>query len=172
MILCDTEILTLIKRGVICDADLGLVNPASLDVRLGPNLMIESAATTDMVPISIKRASQSDPYELVPGQFVLAETIELFNMPDYLSAQFALKSSRAREGLQHMLAGWIDPGFYGSRLTLELKNVRQLHRIPVWPGMRIGQIVFMQMTHKPVVSYRECGHYNGLMSVSPSLVAA
>jgi dCTP deaminase len=113
MILCDTEILTLIKRGVICDADLGLVNPASLDVRLGPNLMIESAATPDMVPISIKRASQSDPYELVPGQFVLAETIELFNMPDHLSAQFALKSSRAGKGCSICLRAGSTQGFMG-----------------------------------------------------------
>jgi dCTP deaminase len=170
-VLCDSEILRLLKSGVLEGADPRLVNPASIDVRLGPNLMIESAENAEMRPLSIAMATAERPYELVPGQFVLAELVERFNMPNHLAAQFALKSSRAREGLGHLLAGWIDPGFSGT-LTLELKNERQLQRIPLWPGMRIGQIIFEEMRSTPLVSYRECGHYNGLKAVSPSLVAA
>ena len=172
MILCDSEILELCKRGAIQDYDPRLINPASLDVRLGSRIMIESAASPEMAPLSIERATPERPYELVPGQFVLAETWEVFNMPEHVAGQFALKSSRAREGLGHMLAGWIDPGFNNSRLTLELKNERQLQRIPLWPGMRIGQIVFHKMSQLALVSYRETGHYNGLLHVAPSLVAA
>lgn len=134
--------------------------------------MIESAASPEMVPLSIERATAERPYELVPGQFVLAETVEIFNMPEHVAGQFALKSSRAREGLGHMLAGWIDPGFNNSRLTLELKNERQLQRIPLWPGMRIGQIVFHKMSQLALVSYREVGNYNSCLHVAPSLVAA
>jgi dCTP deaminase len=171
-ILCDSEILDLIKREVIEWGDPRLVNPASLDVRLGPNLMIESAEGMEMRPLSIAAATAAKPYELVPGQFVLAETLETFHMPENLAAQFALKSSRAREGLEHLLAGWIDPGFSGSKLTLELKNARQLQRIPLWPGMRIGQIVFMEMRSRPLVSYSVVGHYNHMPQVSPSRVAA
>jgi dCTP deaminase len=172
MILCDSDILRLCKSGAIDDYDLMLVNPASLDVRLGPNIMIESSQSNELVPLSIAGATASQPYELVPGQFILAETMEVFHMPESVAGQFALKSSRAREGLEHLLAGWIDPGFGGSRLTLELKNARQLQRIGIWPGMRIGQIVFMRMTKNPLVSYREVGHYCGHMGVVPSLVAA
>jgi dCTP deaminase len=171
-VLSDCEILDLLKSGVIEGSDPRLVNPASLDVRLGPNLMIESVEGMDMLPLSIAKATAEKPYELVPGQFVLAETLETFHMPEDLAAQFALKSSRAREGLEHLLAGWIDPGFGGSKLTLELKNARQLQRIPLWPGMRIGQIVFMQMRRRPLVSYSVVGHYNGQSAVAPSLVAA
>jgi dCTP deaminase len=98
--------------------------------------------------------------------------VEIFNMPEHVAGQFALKSSRAREGLGHMLAGWIDPGFNNSRLTLELKNERQLQRIPLWPGMRIGQIVFHKMSQLALVSYREVGNYNSCLHVAPSLVAA
>ena len=134
--------------------------------------MIESAESPEMVPLSIERATAERPYELVPGQFVLAETVEIFNMPEHVAGQFALKSSRAREGLGHMLAGWIDPGFNNSRLTLELKNERQLQRIPLWPGMRIGQIVFHKMSQLALVSYREVGNYNSCLHVAPSLVAA
>ena len=171
-ILCDSEILDLCKRGGIKDSDPKLVNPASLDVRLGSLIMIESAESMDLVPLSIDRATPEKPYELVPGQFVLAETMERFDLPERVAGQFALKSSRAREGLEHLLAGWIDPGFNGSRLTLELKNARQLQRIPLWPGMRIGQIVFMRMSDKPLVSYREVGNYNNCLHVTPSIVAA
>lgn len=172
MILEDAAILALIKQGAIKRVDPRLVNPASLDVRLGTNLLIESAESPDMVPLSIRRCTEQDPYWLVPGQFVLAETMEVFNMPEHVAAQFALKSSRAREGLEHLLAGWIDPGFSDSVLTLELKNARQLHKLPLWPGMRIGQIVFMQMLHRPLVSYREVGHYCGYDRVVGSLTAA
>jgi dCTP deaminase len=172
LILEDASILALIKAGAIENADLELVNPASLDVRLGPNLLIESAESLELVPLSIAHHSPVNPYWLVPGQFVLAETMEVFNMPESVAGQFALKSSRAREGLEHLLAGWIDPGFSGSVLTLELKNARQLHRLPVWPGMRIGQIVFMQMLHKPLVSYVVTGSYNGFDRVVGSLTAA
>jgi dCTP deaminase len=172
LILDDASILALLKTGAIQGGDPRLVNPASLDVRLGPNLLIESAESHDLVPLSIQQNSRENPYWLVPGQFVLAETMETFHMPDHVAGQFALKSSRAREGLEHLLAGWIDPGFSGSVLTLELKNARQLQKLPLWPGMRIGQIVFMRMTKAPLVSYRESGHYNGLASVIGSLVAA
>jgi dCTP deaminase len=172
MILCDSEILELCKRGAIQGYEPALINPASLDVRLGSLIMIESAVSPEMVPLSIEKATAERPYELVPGQFALAETMEVFNLPEFVAAQFALKSSRAREGLGHMLAGWIDPGFCGSRLTLELKNERQLHRIPLWPGMKIGQIVFHKMSARPLVSYREVGNYNHKEHVTPSLVAA
>jgi deoxycytidine triphosphate deaminase len=45
-------------------------------------------------------------------------------------------------------------------LTLELKNVRQLHAVPIWPGMRIGQLKFQQMDALPRHSYEETGRYN------------
>jgi dCTP deaminase len=172
VILSDIEILELCKRGAIKGYDPQLINPASLDVRLGSRIMIESAVGPDLVPLSIAQATAEKPYELVPGQFVLAETEEVFDMPEHVAGMFALKSSRAREGLGHLLAGWIDPGFTGSRLTLELKNERQLQRIPLWPGMKIGQIVFIKMSQRPCVSYAEIGNYNRQLHVVQSLVAA
>jgi dCTP deaminase len=89
-------------------------------------------------------------------------------MPDDVCGQFALKSSLARAGFEHLMAGWIDPGFNSSVLTLEIKNARQYHAIPMWPGMRIGQIIFMRMASKPDVSYRDCGRYNSDKTVQES----
>ena len=67
-----------------------------------------------------------------------------------------------------MLAGFADPGFYGSVMTLELHNSRQLHPVPIWPGMKIGQMVFHLMSQPPALSYAVTGRYNGDATVQGS----
>ena len=149
---------------------LDLLNPASLDLRLGPNIMVEVADQQELVRMDISERNEDDPYMLKPGEFCLAETLEMFNLPDNVSAQFVLKSSRARSGLNHLLAGWCDPGWHGSKLTLELKNERRFHDIPLYPNLKIGQVVFHRMDEVPVNSYRSVGHYNGHLTVMPDIV--
>ena len=149
---------------------LDLLNPASLDVRLGFNLMIEVADTPDLQRIDISDRTEDNPYMLQPGEFCLAETVETFNLPDTIAATFLLKSSRARGGLDHCMAGFADPGWHNSKLTLELKNVRRFHDIPLYPNLKIGQMVFHYMSEVPVRSYRETGHYNNHLTVMPSIV--
>lgn len=161
MILADFEIKDLAERGMVTPFDETLLNPASLDIRLGAALLVEQDDEYDLIGANIKTCTRRKPFWLQPGQFVLAHTVETFEIPDDICGQFALKSTLARAGFEHLLAGWIDPGWHGSSLTLELKNARERQAIPMWPGMRIGQIVFMRMSQRPEVSYRECGRYNG-----------
>ena len=104
---------------------------------------------------------------LQPHEFVLAETLEEFKLPDCIAGQLALKSSRAREGIEHLLAGYIDPGYSG-RLTLELQNARSMHPVALWPGMRIAQIVFHRMTMLPSKDYSHTGRYQGDKAVQGS----
>jgi dCTP deaminase len=167
MRLPDSEIRQLCEVGMVDPFDASLVNPASLDVRLGDALLIESAESREMVRCPFRVHTEQDPFLLVPGQFVLAPTLEFVRVPEDCSAQFVLKSSRAREGIQHLLAGYLDPGFHGV-ITLELKNVRQLHSVPIWPGMKIGQLVFTRMESRPERSYAETGRYHGDTSVMQS----
>lgn len=167
-VLADWQIAELCLAGMVIPYDPEMLNPASIDVRLGDTLLIESAERPEMVRYPLSQHTMENPYLLVPSQFVLGQTLESFNVPDNLNGQFILKSSRAREGLEHLLAGYIDPGFHGSVLTLELKNARQLHAIPLWPGMRIGQIVFTQMSEVPSLSYRQTGRYNNDPTVMES----
>lgn len=169
-VLCDSEIADLCVGGMVKPFDRSMINPASLDLRLGDRIMIESAQSSAMITMDLRNmgACEADPYLLVPGQFILAETVEVFNLPHMVAGQFMLKSSRAREGLQHLLAGWCDPGWCGSRLTLELKNIRQLHPISLWPGMRIGQMKFQWMSKRPAAGYELTGRYNGDMCVTGS----
>lgn len=167
-ILCDVEIQQYINEGMVKNHEPELINPASLDLRLGNLIMLESVASHKMIPLDISRYSVEHPYELVPGQFVLAQTMELFNMPEDLAGLFFLKSSRAREGYENLHAGYADPGWHGSTLTLELKNARQLQSLPIYPGLKIGQMVFFKMSAKPELSYAVTGHYNNDALVSPS----
>lgn len=169
MILADWEIRALCEgQGMVEGFDPSLVNPASLDVRLGEWLRVEQRFGRKMGIVCIGNATQERPYWLRPGHFVLAETMEVFHLPEHIAAQFVLKSSRAREGLEHLLAGYCDPGWHGSRLTMELHNSRRLHSVPLWPGMKIGQMVFHRMSSRPLRSYAETGRYNNDATVQES----
>lgn len=171
MILHDREIRQLCERDrMIVPFTPEQLNPASYDLLLGNEIMIETAISNgpDMVRLDITDYTQEKPYWLKPGQWILAETWETFNMPDDVAGLFFLKSSRAREGLEHMHAGFADPQWNGSKLTLELCNARQLRARAIWPGMKIGQMVFFLMTGVPDISYAEIGHYNNQPRVMPS----
>ena len=169
-VLCDWEIRARCEKSeMVVPFNLELLNPASLDVLLGDHLMVESIYSPELVRVDISHRTEDDPFMLQSGEFCLAETLELFNLPNDISCQFVLKSSRARSGLNHLFSGWCDPGWHGSRLTLELKNERLHHALPLYPGLKIGQMVFHHMSNVPLRSYAETGHYNNHLRVMPSV---
>ena len=170
-VLCDWEIRLLLScSNLVSPVSYDCINPASLDVRIGEKVMVEVDGDDSLHTIDISQYTKHKPFELCPNQFCLTETLETFNLPESISAQFVLKSSRAREGYQHALAGWCDPGWHGSKPTLELKNNKQFSRLPLYPGLRIGQMVFHSMSQIPVKSYSEVGNYNNHDRVMPSVV--
>jgi deoxycytidine triphosphate deaminase len=79
-------------------------------------------------------------------------------------------SSLGRLGLLiHSTAGFIDPGWDG-HVTLELSNVANLP-ITIYPGMKIGQISFMQMTEPASTPYGASqigSKYKGQKGPTPS----
>jgi deoxycytidine triphosphate deaminase len=79
-------------------------------------------------------------------------------------------SSLGRLGLLiHSTAGFVDAGWDG-HLTLELSNVANLP-IAIYPGMRIGQISFLQMTtsaENPYGSGAAKSKYQGQRGPTPS----
>jgi len=167
LILPDHQIHALCEQGMVSPYDRDLCNPCSLDVRLGSTLLIESAQSPELVRYPLEGHTQDRPYWMSPGQFVLSGTLEYVRIPETICAQFALKSSRAREGIEHLLAGWIDSGFWGV-ITLELHNSRQLHPVALWPGMRIGQLVFSRLASTPERSYAVTGRYHQAQGVEAS----
>ena len=138
-----------------------MVNPASLDVTLGPIIKVETPDGFKALDIS------RDPYLMGPGEFVLAHTAERVRIPGNLECTFQLKSSRGREGYEHALAGYIDPGFHG-RITLELSNIRRFKDLPLRAGMRIGQLRFMKLDQIPMRTYAVTGRYHGDDTVQES----
>ena len=168
VVLCDTTLRRLCAEGMLEDYEEKRIGPASIDLRLGPTILVEYPQTSELVKKSIVGSDPHAPHWLMPMEFILGHTIERFHIPDSYCAQFILRSSCARRGLQHLQAGFIDPGFNNSVLTLELKNVRRVHPVAIWEGMPIGQLVVMRMDSEPERSYREVGRYNNYPSVQPS----
>jgi dCTP deaminase len=169
VLLTDYDIRSLCQnRQMVTPYNEELLNPASIDLTLGGTILVEVEHTPELQPLDISHCTQANPYYVAPSEFFLAETSEVFNLPDFVGAQFVLKSSRAREGWDHAEAGWCDPGWNGSRLTMELKNSRRYHSLPIWPGMKIGQMKFILATGSVERSYAETGRYNSDLGVTAS----
>lgn len=155
MLLSDHDILTGLDSGRIGldPLDRDMVQPSSVDVRLDrffrvfenhryPN--IDPAEEQPELTREIDVAGD-EPFVLHPGEFVLASTYEVVTLGTDVAARLEGKSSLGRLGLlTHSTAGFIDPGFSG-HVTLELSNVATLP-IKLWPGMKIGQLCFFQLT--------------------------
>ena len=162
MVLSDQAIRRLIEAGRIGidPYDAGLMQPSSLDVRVDRlfrvfrnsrypfiDVKAEQEELTELVEVD-----GAEPFILHPGEFVLGSTLERVTLPDDLVARLEGKSSLGRLGLLiHSTAGFIDPGFDG-HVTLELSNVANLP-ITIYPGMKIGQVSFMQMTEPATTPY-------------------
>lgn len=176
MLLSYNELHELIESGVI-DADPENVNGTSIDVRLDRTILVEmEKKEIGIVDPSLKQSHETvmiempdSGYLMLPGQCVLASTVETFNLPEDLSCEFKLKSSMARVFLENMLATWGDPWWSNSKMTLELKNELQHNAILIKPNMKIGQMIFYRS--KPVPedrSYKVRGRYNNTTTVTAS----
>lgn len=204
--LVDHEIKTLCENGFISPYDPELVNPSSLDIRVGYTAMkdrgwgvfdglrrwlvkyiresekspylhsnlfsgflfwlIDNHVNPYFKSIQFADYTKDNPYWLKPGECLLVGTLEKFDIPDDVAVELKLKSSRAREGLSHALAGHFDNGFNGVG-TLEIHNISKWHSIPIYPQLRIGQVI-LHRTATPEKSYRE-GRYAGHDGVVSSL---
>ena len=157
MILSDRTIREQLDSGRIVIEPLGpnSLQPSSVDLRLDRFFRVFKNHTMGHIDVKqnleeltelVEVADDSDePFILHPGEFVLGSTLERVAVPDDLVARLEGKSSLGRLGLLiHSTAGFVDAGFDG-QLTLELSNVANLP-ITLYPGMKIGQISFQQMT--------------------------
>lgn len=181
MILSYHDLIVLMKQGVIEGSNEKHVNGTSVDVHLGGEFLEEAQAELGLIHLDMaerqplrttkRKLGMGSGIFLDPGEFCLAHTIEKFNLPDNISAEFKLKSSIARQGLNQLTAVWCDPGWNGSALTLELSNVTKYHRLHLTVGMPIGQMIFHQHAFVPdEASYRAKGRYNhdaGVSGVKP-----
>ena len=158
--------------------DPASVQPSSVDVRLDHRFLVFRNHTRGLIDVKEDltdltepvEASDDNPFILHPGEFVLGSTLERIALPDDLVARLEGKSSLGRLGLLiHSTAGFIDAGWDG-QITLELSNVASLP-ITLYPGMKVGQVSFMQMTtvaENPYGSGAIGSKYQGQVGPRPS----
>lgn len=166
MILCDREIRNLcISKNMVTPFREKYLNANSLDLTVGFDFKLLASGNI-FVPVNLSEYTKQNPYYLERNDRGLVATREVFNMPGDICGEFKLKSSRGREFYQHMLSGWVDSGYSNSTLTLEIKN-ESYGRLPIYPGFRIGQIVFLRSS-KPDLSYKKTGRYNNCKEATAS----
>lgn len=171
MILSDKTILEMIEEGTLKISPLeeGQVQPASVDIRLGNTFSIVEDSPSGIITLEneIKyKTITTDTYILLPNQFVLATTMEYFDLPNDLTAFVEGRSSLGRMGLFIQNAGWVDPGFKGE-ITLELYNANRC-AIELKAGRRVGQLVFAKMDGEALNPYN--GKYQGQTGATGSRV--
>tara|TARA_Y100000310_G_C20703029_1_gene831861 strand:- start:11945 stop:12520 length:576 start_codon:yes stop_codon:yes gene_type:complete len=169
MILSDVDITKAVKEGdiIINDFDKKRLQPASYDILLGKNFIVNDASSTQFIDpekkiyaktheVCIEKGKE---FVLHPGVSVLGVSEDYFGSDKYLISLNG-KSSLARIGLLvHNTAGLINPGHF-LNITLELCN---LNNVPIVlrPGMEIAQLTFSMMSNPPSASYKHIGRYAG-----------
>ena len=176
-VLCDGTIRRLVDEGtiVIEQVDPELVQPASVDLRLGSSFRVFHNHRTSAIdlrepPTNLTEEVTGEMFVIHPGEFVLGVTEEYVELPDDIVARIEGKSSLGRLGLiVHATAGFVDPGFKGT-LTLEITN---LTRVPIklYPGLLIAQLSFMSLdapAERPYGSAELGSHYQGQTAATES----
>jgi dCTP deaminase len=171
MILSDKTIMKMLENNTlkISPIEKEQIQPASVDVRLGNTFCIVEDSSSGIITLETAvqyKTIKTDTYVLLPGQFVLATTMEYFVLPDNLTAFVEGRSSLGRMGLFIQNAGWVDPGFKGE-ITLELFNANRC-AIELKAGRRIGQLVFAEMDDTALNPYN--GKYQGQKGATGSKV--
>jgi dCTP deaminase len=176
-VLSDGTIRRLVDEGriVIDPWDPELVQPASVDLRLGDSFRVFHNHRTPAIdlrepPTNLTEEVTAEMFVIHPGEFVLGVTREYVELPADIVARIEGKSSLGRLGLiVHATAGFVDPGFRGT-LTLEITN---LTRVPIklYPGLLIAQLSFMTLdapAERPYGSEALGSHYQGQTTATES----
>lgn len=179
MILSDLSLREQIAAGriVIEPFDENCVQPSSIDVKIDNLFRVFRNHTSGVIDVKkeqdlteLVEIEDGGVFMLHPGEFVLGSTLERIAVPDDLVSRIEGKSSLGRLGLIiHSTAGFIDAGFDG-HITLELTNIATLP-ITLYPGMKIGQVSFMQMTtpaQNPYGKGARGSKYQGQRGPTPS----
>ncbi len=180
MVLSDRSIREAIADGRIIIDPLGddCIQPSSVDLHIDQYFRVFRNHSYPVIDVREPQENLTElidvgtdrPMILHPGEFMLGSTHERVAIPDDIVARLEGKSSLGRLGLViHSTAGFIDAGWDG-HITLELANIANLP-ITLYPGMKIGQISFFQMTTPAERPYGAAGlgsKYRGQRGPTPS----
>jgi dCTP deaminase len=155
MVLSDGQIKEKINSGriVIEPFDESCIQPASYDLHLAHQFKIYRSHANEIIDprcgvdgmMEDIVLGDGESFILHPGSFALGLIDEKTGVDSKHIGRLEGKSSLARLGLIiHTTAGYLDPG-NNLRLTLELFNASPLP-IKLYPGMKIAQIAFEEMS--------------------------
>lgn len=168
MVLSDKDIKKYLKSGKIKITPQPNLNDSlgscSIDLRLGFSFRVfdhskypyidprNPKLTTDVTnEIKIK---ENEPFILQPADFVLATTIESFELPDDLLARLEGRSSLGRLGIVvHSTASIFEPGWKG-KVVMELGNMGRMP-VALYAGMRVCALTFEQLSTPSDIPYNK-----------------
>lgn len=172
MILSDKDIKKEIveSRIVINPYDPGLINPSSIDFRLGSTISkvklspgFQYIDPKDPNSFRTVVVSVDRDYIMAPGEFVIGHALESLTIPEDIAVIVKGKSSLGRLGISNShQAGLVDPGWSGV-LTLEIANYLDVG-VKLRVGEKIGQFVFYYTDSPAEKPYNKTGRY---MNQSP-----
>jgi len=166
MVLSDVDIERYLAEGRIKltpAPDFGQqLGSCSIDCRLGSTFRVfehsRNAYIDPRNPQSLDEAMRKivvpmgESFIIQPGDFVLASTIEVLELPADILARLEGRSSLGRLGIiVHSTAAVFEPGWRGSA-TMELGNLGRM-AVALYPGMRICSFTFEQLSTPARVPY-------------------
>lgn len=158
MFLNDMQLRSWASNGGLTPYTPECINPASVDLRWSGRYRMA-------YPEGWGTAQEADTLTMPPGVLFLLDTLEYITMPNDACGWLALKSSMGRMGLEHLHAGFFDPGFHGTG-TLEMET-RAPWPVTITKGQRIIQLA-LTMVATPERTYQATGRYNGQNTPQPA----
>jgi deoxycytidine triphosphate deaminase len=146
MVLGDLSLWKLLND-LIRDPDPDMVNPASIHVRVGPEMRLE-VGPEDWRAVDLT----AGPVHLQPGDFALVSTLEWLMVPTGYAVELKLANSHACRGYEQP-ATWLDPGWSGTA-TIGLRNATRYTPLPLERGMLLAQIIVHPLDQPAVRPYR------------------
>lgn len=157
MMLSDVDIEKAIERGAIVIEPFRIeaLGPCSIDLTLDSVFRVYNPGTP--IDIENRKALDKDtklvdtegkPFMILPGQFILGQTVEKIRINSEYAALLEGRSSVARLGIIVHAAGLVNPGTgtkKPGRLTLEI-YCENLSPVLLRPGMSIVQIMFVSLS--------------------------
>lgn len=186
MVLSDRDIKEYLQTGKIRitpQPDLSSqLGSCSIDLRLGNTFRVFEHSKVPYIDPYDKRFSTDftkevevvadEAFILQPADFVLATTIEVFELPDDLLARLEGRSSLGRLGIVvHSTASIFEPGWRG-KVVMEMGNMGRM-AVALYPGMRICALTFEKLTCPAEVPYykKKTAKYSGQSSPEPSKIS-
>jgi dCTP deaminase len=90
---------------------------------------------------------QGQYFDLLPQEYIHVSTFENIKLPTDIMAVLYPRSSTNRKGMSLDLTGIIDAGYEG-QLILPIRNNTHSQTVRLYPGERLCQIVFEELSEK------------------------